>query len=406
MIAVQILASCFSVPQEMNTLTLPSGWYRRTRHIGTASRLVSSLRQHTEWSHSPAFGYHARNNSAESLYSTAVSREAYLAEHVSRNRLLKQTRRPGKNVSARRRDRRVDHPGGNLSGHSSFPLRLREGFRSTIRSASSRRLPPKGCRSQPESPGQDQPVHRSRTMRLQDGDYGKRSSALEPTLRSEGPPTFIQPSKQHIVKRWRIFCARSRHSSPVSDPGECAGRFNSSTSAPGRSGKRQLEHHRNASSNSGASVQLHRRYPILTMFQGSGSSVAMPPSEPTMESFDSPLEIASSATTEQRSHDSNAVAQADIHDYAGKLATMLPTPHQKDETHENAADPLSYSQSQVPQESLGTLEAGQTRHRASTSGTTIYHPPLIAEASPDSGKLDSDSSSSTITAGGGRFLFL
>ena len=408
MIAIQLLASCFSVPQEMKTLTLPPGWYRQNRQIGTASRPVSSLRQHTQWSHSPAFGYHARNNSAESLCSTAVcetSREAHLSEHVSRNRLLKQTRRLGKKVTTRRRDRRVDHRGGNLSSHSFFTLH-REGFKSTRWSASSQRIPPKGRRSQPQSPGQDQPVHGNWATPLQDDGHAKRSSALEPTLRSEGPPVFIQPIKQYVLKRWRTFCARNRHSSPTSASGECAGRPNS-LSGLGRSSKRQLEYHRNGSSISKASVQLNRRYPILTLFQGSGSSVGMPPSEPTIGSFESPLEIALSATTEQRSHESNAVAQAVSHDYLGKSAIMLPTPRQKDEAHEDdAEDPSSCSQSQVPQESLGTLEAGQTRHRTSTSGTTIYHPPLIAEASPDSQKLNGDSSSSTVTAGGMQFLFL
>ena len=409
MIAVQLLACCFSVPQDIKTLTLPSGWYRQNRQTGTASRLVSSLRQHTQWSHSPAFGYHARNNSAESLCSTAVcetSREAHLAEHVSRNRLLSQKRRPGKKVTTRRRDRRVDHRGGNLSGHSSFPFHLREGSRSTIWSASSQRLPPKGRRSQSKSPGQDQPVHETWALPHREGGHAKHSSSLEPTLHSEGHPVFIQPIKQYVLKRWRTFCARNRHSSPTFASGECAGRSNSSTSDLGRSSKRQLEYYRNASSISRASVQLNRRYPILTMFQGSGSSVGMPPSEPIIESFESPLKIASSATTEQGSQNFNTVAQADSHDYLGESTIMLPTPQQKDEAHGNAEGPSSYFQSQVPQESLGALEAGQTRHRASTSGTTIYHPPLIAEASPDSRKLNSDSSSSTVTAGGRHFLFL
>ena len=406
-IAVQLLASCFSVPKEMKTLTLPSGWYRQNRQIGTASRLVSSLRQHTQWSYSPAFGYHARNNSAESLCSTAVcetSREAYLAEQVSRSRLLRQTKRPGKKVITRRRDRRVGHRGGNLSGHSSFLLHLRESFRSIIWSVSSQRLPPKGRRSQPKSPGQDQPVHGTWTLPLQDGGHGERSSAFELTLRSERHAVFIQPIKKYVLKRCRAFCARNRHSSPTSALGESAGRSNSSTSDSGRSRKRQLEHHRDAFAR--ASVELHRCYPILTMFQGSGSSVGMPSSERTIESHEPQLEIASSATTEQRSHTSNVVVQADIDDYLGKSATMLPTPHQKDESHEDAEDASSYSQSQVPQESFGTLEAGQTRHRASTSGTTIYHPPLIAEASPDSQKLNSNSSSSTVTPGGTQFVFL
>ena len=132
----------------------------------------------------------------------------------------------------------------------------------------------------------------------------------------------------------------------------------------------------------------------------------MPSSERTIESHESQLEIASSATTEQRRHTSNVLVQADIDDYLEKSATMLSTPHQEDGIHEDAEDPSSYSQSQVPQDSFETLEASQTRQRASTSGTTFYHPPLIAEASPNSQKLDSSCSSSTVTPGGTQFEFL
>ena len=127
----------------------------------------------------------------------------------------------------------------------------------------------------------------------------------------------------------------------------------------------------------------------------------MPPSEPTIESPESPSKVASSLTIE-RSHSSNAVTQADTHGYVGE---SLPIPHQNNELHGNAEDPSSYSFTQGPQESLGTTEAGQTRHRASTSGTTIYYPPLVAEASPNPRKLDSDSSSSTVISGGRPFLF-
>ena len=357
-IAVQLLASCFSVPQEVNTLTLPSGWYRQNHQNGTASRPISSLRQHTRWSHSPAFGYHARNNSAESLCSTAeyeTSREAYLAEHVSRNRLLKQTRRLGKKLRTRRRDGCVDHRGGSLVGHSSFPLHPRKGFKSIIKSASSQRLAAKGYRSQPGLPGQDQPGRGTWAMALQNGGHGKRGLALESTIRSEEHPVFIQPIKKYVLRRCRALCARNRHSSPTSASGECAGRSNSLRSALGRSSKRKLGYHRIASS---------------------------------------------------MSHSSNAVARTDILSRFGESAITLPTPHENDEIHGDTEEPSLYSLSQEPQESLGTLEAGQTRHRASTSGTTIYHPPLIAQASPDTRKLDGDSSSSTLTAGGRPFLFL
>ena len=315
-----------------------------------ALRLISCFRQHTRCSHSSAFGYHARNNSTESLCSTTgheTFREAYLAERVSRNRLLKQTRVLGKKLNSRRRDGRVDHRGGSLAGRSSFQLRLRKGFRSTITSASSQSLAARGYRSRPGLPGQDQPVHGNWAMSLQDGGHGKHNLALEPTLRSEAHPVFIQPIKEYVLRRCRAFSTRKRHSFPTSASGDYAGRSNSSTSAVGRSRKRQLGHHRNASSMSRASVQLKSPHQVTTIFQGSRSSVAMPPSEPTSESPESPSKIDSSLTIE-RSHCSNAVAQADIHGSLGGSAITLPTAHENSELHGNAEDPSSYFLTQVP----------------------------------------------------------
>lgn len=154
--------------------------------------------------HSPAFGYYARNNSTESLCSTAeyeTFREACLAEHVSRNRLLKQTRWLGETLNTRRRTGGVDHKGGSLVGHSCLRLRIRKGFRRTIGSAFSQSLAVKGYRSQPGLPGQDQPVHGTWAMALQDGGYGKRGLALESTLGSEEHPGFIQPIKEYVPRR-------------------------------------------------------------------------------------------------------------------------------------------------------------------------------------------------------------
>ena len=51
----------------------------------------------------------------------------------------------------------------------------------------------------------------------------------------------------------------------------------------------------------------------------------------------------------------------------------------------------------VPHDSLQSLESGPTRNRTSTSGTTIYNPPLITEASPNSKKLESHESTSSGT---------
>lgn len=67
MITVQLLASCFTSPQIIDRVTIPSGRYRKQHQTNdnvVGPRLVSSLRQHSQWKHSPAHGHHARNNSA------------------------------------------------------------------------------------------------------------------------------------------------------------------------------------------------------------------------------------------------------------------------------------------------------------------------------------------------------
>ena len=88
---MQLLASCFTQPRNMNVLTLPSGLYSYNERIQIdenrlSARPVSSLRQHMQWKHSPASGHQARRNSAVSLLpemDDSLSRKARLAEHIS-----------------------------------------------------------------------------------------------------------------------------------------------------------------------------------------------------------------------------------------------------------------------------------------------------------------------------------
>ena len=165
-------------------------------------------------------------------------------------------------------------------------------------------------------------------MSLQDGGHGKRGLALQSTSRSEEHPVFIQPIKEYVLRRCRAFSTRKRHSFPTSASGDYAGRSNSSTSALGRSRKRQLGHHRNASSMSRVSVQLKSPHQVTTIFsRESELSLTMPPSEPTNESPESPSKIDSSLTIE-RNHCSNAVARADIHGNLEESAITLPTTHE------------------------------------------------------------------------------
>lgn len=61
MVALQLLASSFTAPKNIKTLTLPSGWYHTNHQIvGNCEDIgrVSSLRQHAQWRRSPAHGAH------------------------------------------------------------------------------------------------------------------------------------------------------------------------------------------------------------------------------------------------------------------------------------------------------------------------------------------------------------
>lgn len=96
-------------------------------------RLVSSLRQHTQWKHSPAFGHQARNNSATSLLperDDALSREALLAEQVSLNQRLRQ-REDGaaKGITATKRRCQSELSGEELRRRRFFPSRHRRHLR-------------------------------------------------------------------------------------------------------------------------------------------------------------------------------------------------------------------------------------------------------------------------------------
>ncbi|OCL11526.1 hypothetical protein AOQ84DRAFT_373900 [Glonium stellatum] len=88
LIAIQILASCYTLSQPLGAASLPSSLYLSKRE----PEFITSLRLHTQSRYYPAAGHHARNSSRDSswpgLYS-GPSPEDKLAEEVSRRRLLK-----------------------------------------------------------------------------------------------------------------------------------------------------------------------------------------------------------------------------------------------------------------------------------------------------------------------------
>ena len=100
MIAVQLLATCFTLPPESERCPRPpASYYDRSCPIGPSSdpRLISSLRLHTHFRNSPALGHNARNSSPALAWPGCRNSrllEDRLAEEISRQRRIQQLERP------------------------------------------------------------------------------------------------------------------------------------------------------------------------------------------------------------------------------------------------------------------------------------------------------------------------
>ena len=278
MVSVLLLAGCFTPPQNINTLTLPAVWYHRKHHTDADllnKRLVSSLRQHTQWKHSPAFRHQARNNSAVSSWPEshdALSREALLAERISLSRRLNQRRNDAaKEITDRKRRCHSELSGGQHKRRRFFPSRHRRCLGDPAESACSHRLF-QGCSA--SRPGTVSPrgkfeqrnvlkvIRGSRVRNL--SDHGHRWS-LEPIVRSEDHPVFVQPVKDYVRKRWRVFGSGSRNRSSISLLSE-------------GDGQRPFYRH-TVSSNRKDYLQIKRRLQRMTTFEGSVTSIGQPASD-------------------------------------------------------------------------------------------------------------------------------
>ncbi len=347
----------------MNTMTLPPDWYsqqKKTDDDWPSVRLVSSLRQHTQWKHSPAFGHQARNNSAASLWperDESLSREALLADHISLQRRLRQGKdRCAKESTDTKRRRQSEPSKVEPKHHCVFPSRNPHRLR-TSRAASKV----------------------MRGLRLRNvSDDGHRCS-FEPFLRSENHPVFVQPIKDYVVKRLGVFHSRSRKPSSISASSEGIWK--------------RPNYQRCASSTSKDSIQLNGRIQLIAMIQGSGTP-------PGQLAPDAEVSSNASAGTEQ------ILTSAEASDHAQATAKSEPLTaieNPRGDLPMGNADYFHYPEWD-PRHLLRSPELGQIRNRTSTSGTTVYNPPLIAEASPNSKKLESDESTSSGTSCGIRDL--
>lgn len=239
MVALQLLASCFTSPKNIKTLTLPSGWYLTKHHIvgnGEDIRHVSSLRQHAQWRLSPAHGHHARTNSAVSLWpdqDREPSLEELLPEDVSRKLLLRR-REPraalkdavtwcsSQGISDNRTQSQIKKQRRRLCPGLMPYSRMKKRMSLSQLSGPSKYGPSLMAETLEDQGRHAATLRAARGLRHRCTGDTSHCCRLKPVVRSEVHPVFIQPVKAYVMRRRRASRS-SRHSeSPVHSSGNRA----------------------------------------------------------------------------------------------------------------------------------------------------------------------------------------
>ena len=235
MIAVQLLATCFTLsPESERYSRSPAPYHDPNCPIRRSSdpRLISSLRLHTQFRNSPALGHNARNSSPAHAWSNVRNqtlREERLAEEISGLRRLRRlqdsqsrgNRTRGRGARSEDPSEDTERNSGRVVASTSPQRRNRSSAETTItRKALSQRrkidriyIPPQGLDTRRTDPlSHTSETHGARPIwRNNRGNaLGSRRWSFQPVIRSEAHPVFIQPVKEHIIRRWRPVRPRPR----------------------------------------------------------------------------------------------------------------------------------------------------------------------------------------------------
>ncbi|OBT47972.1 hypothetical protein VE00_01702 [Pseudogymnoascus sp. WSF 3629] len=242
--AVQLLSVSFTLPvEQFENYKNSTNLYFATASDGVPdARLISSLRMHTDYRWSPAFGHEARSTSPEYLRKATHGGEQPLAglgdapvsldlSYSGRSRRSKRKRKRQRIRYVTPADRSRQEHVEKFDGHRSIPalessaLNSVEGSLSDCaRQTKSHLLPGRKAHSCPVSPTLTTESVGSRPTRLlrhlpthaeKDEPSTETPQArwqlessrytLEPAIRSEPHPVFIQPVKELVVKSWQTF---------------------------------------------------------------------------------------------------------------------------------------------------------------------------------------------------------
>lgn len=183
-VAVQLLSSCFTLPPD---LLLGESLDKKAYPHLFDPRMISSLRMHTNFRYSPCFGHQPRDPSPA---------QSFLALYDGESR--------GSSPPLRSPDIQTSIIGTSASMPGSkkdpTPHNGTEGW------ASRKDNHPFGSRGKRIKEGSIDYFSLDRSIKSP--KYQKMNYRLQPELRSEPHPVFIQPVKEMVVKRWKTFRRR------------------------------------------------------------------------------------------------------------------------------------------------------------------------------------------------------
>jgi hypothetical protein len=211
MIAVQLLGACFTLPPEYLVPLTPalSSYNRKGCSKPPNSCMISALRMHTQFRYSPCFGHQARNTSPiqpwDGIYDGASTYSVSPPDTSGAKTPVIGTSGPIRRRSRLQKALKALH----VTETSTDSYDSESHDHSNVTRA------------------KDDDIDISKVYRgVQSSQRSKTMYRLQPVLRSEPHPVFVQPVRELVVKRWRSLRRQfggSLHSAVPASPSEEVG---------------------------------------------------------------------------------------------------------------------------------------------------------------------------------------
>lgn len=217
MIAIQLLGSCFTLPLD-NMVFVPSpslSTFDDERHPSLPDpRMISSLRMHTHFRYSPCFGHEQRNSSPAQMLPALYDGTSpglffppgIMSVHGPESGKYSSSSRQGRQ---RRSHDASDHSSTHNEGQSA-DLNSAAGAKEWCLRNGIKRFSKRGGKGQRSSSFETSQVGKGHSddFRVTKHGFPKSNYRLQPVIRSEPHPVFVQPVKELVVKRWKTFRRR------------------------------------------------------------------------------------------------------------------------------------------------------------------------------------------------------